>query len=212
MPAFSISPASASTPPTSAGFPNYMQIQAGGEDLGTPTVDTLNFGSGLTATRGTGENANRVTVTGEGGGPQTLMLSASVAGFAGQGFQYVSQNVLVESSDAYWNAEEGRIYFETSGFYRIIVSVQVAALSGAWQESSMLAVSRSSGGQARYSRAESDGYLLQFPLTNEAVFYVGREIGASEGIIFDVNQFEGQQEFVGDLTIEVQRIGDYVPT
>lgn len=59
--AFGISPAS--TPPvTSEGFPQYLQFQNDGTDLGAPDVDTVNFRQGLTATRGTGENANTLTL------------------------------------------------------------------------------------------------------------------------------------------------------
>lgn len=41
-----------------------MQIQYEGEDVGEPDATTINFvGSGFTVTRGTGEEANTVTVS-----------------------------------------------------------------------------------------------------------------------------------------------------
>lgn len=213
MPAFSIAPAQGFARPPGQGFPNYMQIQNQGVNLGLPNVDTLNFGSGLTATRGTGENANTVTVTGEGGGPQTLLVNAEIEGFAGSGVSYSMQTVLVESADTEWDPTIHQINFITSGFYRIIVSVQVAPLSGSWQESTLMSLSLYSGGASRYARSPADGYLSQFPLTIDTVFYVGKEVNSFEGILIEVSQFGGgSQQFVGALTIEVQRIGDYVPT
>jgi len=65
---FGISPAGNFPPPASTDFPQFIQFQNGGEDLGGPDADTLNFSTGLTATRGTGESSNVVTVTAEGGG------------------------------------------------------------------------------------------------------------------------------------------------
>lgn len=60
--AFGISPSSPTPPVTSEGFPRYIQFQNDGTDLGEPDVSTVNFQDGLIATRGAGENANRVTV------------------------------------------------------------------------------------------------------------------------------------------------------
>lgn len=62
---FGITPAAGFPPQASDEFPNYIQFQNQGTDLGLPNVDTVNFGRNLIATRGTGENANVVTVTGE---------------------------------------------------------------------------------------------------------------------------------------------------
>ena len=59
---FGITPATGFPPQASGEFPNYIQIQDQGTDLGLPNVDTVNFGRNLTASRGTGENANAVTV------------------------------------------------------------------------------------------------------------------------------------------------------
>jgi len=65
MTAFSVTPLTDVPPPAAQEFPNFIQMQAAGTDLGGPDADTLNFGAGLTATRGTGENSNVVSVTGE---------------------------------------------------------------------------------------------------------------------------------------------------
>jgi hypothetical protein len=68
MATFGITPVSGFPLPQSEDFPQFIQFQENGEDLGAPDADTLNFANGVTATRGTGENANVVTVTAEGGG------------------------------------------------------------------------------------------------------------------------------------------------
>lgn len=59
---FGITPATGFPPQASDEFPNYIQFQNQGSDLGLPNVDTVNFGRNLVASRGTGENANVVTV------------------------------------------------------------------------------------------------------------------------------------------------------
>lgn len=60
--AFSITPVSGDVPaPESQAFPNFIQFQANGTDLGEPDADTLNILGGR-ATRGVGENANVITL------------------------------------------------------------------------------------------------------------------------------------------------------
>jgi len=50
------------------GFPNFIQFQQDGANLGLPDADTVNFtGTGVTVTRGTGEQENVVTVDVTGG-------------------------------------------------------------------------------------------------------------------------------------------------
>jgi len=48
------------------GFPNFIQFQADGTDLGDADADTVNFRRGLSATRGTGESSGVVTVDAAG--------------------------------------------------------------------------------------------------------------------------------------------------
>lgn len=61
--AFGLTPAGSGFPPQAPdSFPNYIQFQSDGTDLGLPNTDTVNFRRNLTATRGAGENANVVTV------------------------------------------------------------------------------------------------------------------------------------------------------
>jgi len=63
MTGFSVTPVGAFPPAEDEGFPQFIQWQALGVDLGGPDADTVDFEGGLTATRGTGENANVVTVS-----------------------------------------------------------------------------------------------------------------------------------------------------
>lgn len=68
MATFAITPATGYPIPPSEDFPQFIQMQADGTNLGGPDVDTLNFSTNLVATRGTGENSATVTVTATGGG------------------------------------------------------------------------------------------------------------------------------------------------
>lgn len=62
MAAFSIAPVGGAPPATDTGWPRFIQFQSAGVDLGGPDADTVDFATGLSATRGTGENENVVTV------------------------------------------------------------------------------------------------------------------------------------------------------
>lgn len=62
MASFSITPVTDFPAPDADAFPNYIQFQADGVDLGAADVDTVNFVGNLRATRGTGESTNVVTV------------------------------------------------------------------------------------------------------------------------------------------------------
>jgi len=45
-------------------MPQYIQFRFNGVDLGGPDADTVDFvGSGFNVTRGTGANANKITVS-----------------------------------------------------------------------------------------------------------------------------------------------------
>lgn len=64
MPGFSISPAAPFPPQTGEPFPVGIQWQNDGENLGDRTVDTINIRTRLSASRGSGETANVVTIDG----------------------------------------------------------------------------------------------------------------------------------------------------
>lgn len=70
---FSVTPAQGFAPPTDEGFPQFIQWQDEGTNLGGPDADTVNFtGTGVTVTRGTGENENKITVDIDNGGAPAL--------------------------------------------------------------------------------------------------------------------------------------------
>lgn len=61
--AFAITPVSGFPPEEAAEFPQFIQWQWDGADLGLPNVQIINFvGDGIEVTRGTGENSNVITV------------------------------------------------------------------------------------------------------------------------------------------------------
>lgn len=69
MSSFSITPITNIPPPAAQEFPTFLQWQADGTDLGLSDADTVNVTGGLFATRGTGENSNVITLSGEGTPP-----------------------------------------------------------------------------------------------------------------------------------------------
>lgn len=62
MPGFSLTPLGTFPPPTPDDFPVGIQWQDDGTNLGDRTVDTVNLRHGLTASRGTAETANVLTI------------------------------------------------------------------------------------------------------------------------------------------------------
>lgn len=63
MPGFSVTPVGPFPTATDDGFPQFLQWQDEGENLGGPDAETINFvGDGVSATRGTGETEKVVTV------------------------------------------------------------------------------------------------------------------------------------------------------
>jgi hypothetical protein len=66
MATFGITPVTGYPIPPSDDFPQFIQFQQDGTNLGGPDADTVNITGGLTARRGTGENANVITIEGDG--------------------------------------------------------------------------------------------------------------------------------------------------
>ncbi len=93
MATFSITPVTDFPAPDADAFPNYIQFQADGVDLGLPDVDTVNF-TGGSPTRGTGESSNVLTVPlgggGAGNGPLWLRVTGTHVGNDVQSSQLTS--------------------------------------------------------------------------------------------------------------------------
>lgn len=107
MATFGITPVTGYPLPPSDDFPQFIQFQNSGADLGAPDADTLNFATGATATRGTGENANVITVAVEStaGGTVTSVALEAPAEFAVAGSPITVDGTLVLSK-ATQNANE----------------------------------------------------------------------------------------------------------
>lgn len=140
MPAFALTPVAGFPPPTPAEFPDFIQFQNEGANLGGSDADTVDFvGAGVTATRGTGANANKVTVTipGGGGGGSAPVLAVSLQGAAdgpiGDGlageiyFDNWNGTVRQTSADASWSEANNRIEFARTGLYEVVVTTEIDA-------------------------------------------------------------------------------------
>lgn len=129
MSAFGITPVTNMPAQTAGEFPQYLQFQADGENLGGRDADTLNFGSGLTATRGVGVNANKVTLTAAGGGSASELLVSGISTnstFDGSvPTEYFGSQVLNPSADVSWDETTATLTFARAGLYAITVMVRI---------------------------------------------------------------------------------------
>jgi hypothetical protein len=136
MPAFAITALGGFPPPTSEDFPQFIQWQSAGTNLGLPDVDTINVSTGMTATRGTGENANTVTLTASGGGGSAQVLlqqmtATSLTPMDGTNALTWTVNYnYVESTDATWDADTSTLTLVEPGTYEIKISARMVYQSG----------------------------------------------------------------------------------
>lgn len=144
--AFGLTPAGAGFPPQAPDeFPNFIQFQQDGVDLGLPNVDTVDFTGSVSATRGTGENANKLTVSvganpsggGAGGAQEELAVAlagATSGAFNGVSFSDWTGTVLHTSADATWNGTDKVIDLAQSGLYEVTIQGNVAPGSNVWPD------------------------------------------------------------------------------
>lgn len=130
--AFGLTPAGAGFPPQAPdAFPNYIQFQYEGTDLGGPTVDTVDFQGSVFVSRGDGENANKVTVV-VGGSPSAPAAAALdilafklVGSGSGNGITTWAQTVLRADSDVgSYNAATNELTFAAEGVYQVTVATR----------------------------------------------------------------------------------------
>lgn len=131
--AFGLTPAGAGFPPQAPdAFPNYIQFQYEGTDLGGPTVDTVDFQGSVFVSRGDGENANKVTVV-VGDNPSTPTPATSLQTMAfknagsggGAGINAWSATSLVaDSTVAAYVDSSNLLTFASAGVYQVIVATQ----------------------------------------------------------------------------------------
>jgi len=125
---FSIIPQTDIPPPNAEAFPNFMQLQDQGTDLGLPDADTINFSNGLQATRGTGENSNVVTVVAEGAagasvGVIDLTSDVEDGFFDDSPFPSVWTAEVLVANDAWsFDGDTTTLTFADTGVYRVIAT------------------------------------------------------------------------------------------
>lgn len=132
---FGMTPATNWPVPTPDDFPTFIQFQSAGVDLGGPDADTVNFSTGLTATRGEGESANIITVvSSEGGGGATAVFSlegASVGSFNAAKFGDWSPATVVLANDiATWDDAGKALKIAAAGTYAVKVECKVSSTVG----------------------------------------------------------------------------------
>lgn len=127
-----VTPGGAEFTPTDV--PTFMQIQANGVNLGEPTVSTLNFAAGLTATRGTGGSANKVDVSaagGGGGGAAVAVFSiagASTSTFSSAKFgDWSPATVVLANAIATWDDANKAMDIAAAGVYAVKMECKVKA-------------------------------------------------------------------------------------
>jgi hypothetical protein len=143
--AFELTPAASVPSKSRDGFPDYLQLQSNGTNLGGRDVDTINFGTGVTATRGTGATANVATVTAvasPGGGAQKLYLYLDGppgddpdVKFNRDIFTDWVAELLVSSEQAEWNPTTKSIDILVPGYYEFRVRARIEAdpqVTGDW--------------------------------------------------------------------------------
>ncbi len=132
MPSFTITPVSVESA-VGTDFPNFIQFQQDGTDLGLPDADTVNFSTGLTATRGTGESANVLTLVGGASPALVVQLFANTQGvFDGTYFSDWTGAPATASTDASWSDTEKGVVFANAGVYKFQIMGQVDLGGAEW--------------------------------------------------------------------------------
>jgi hypothetical protein len=116
--------------PTPDGFPNFIQFQEDGVNLGGPDADTLNFTGNVSVTRGEGENANVVTVdvpassSGATSGSSVLAVwleTEDTATFNRDAFTAWNGTTVVAGTDAEWDNTAKAVSILVPGVYKFEV-------------------------------------------------------------------------------------------
>ena len=161
MPNFSISPVGPFPDPSSSQFPDYIQFQQDGTNLGDATVDTINFTDNITATRGVGENANVLTVSATGGGAAAIPWVGSFVDDTGtflfDGVEHSAWTVtqasgLAASTD--FNLTGNTLTVTQNGVYEVSVIASFLPQAGLWPSSP-------TAWAVLLANAEGPGYAVQ---------------------------------------------------
>lgn len=133
---FGMTPATGWPVPTPDDFPEFIQFQADGTNLGGPDADTVNFSTGLTATRGEGENANVVTVTASGGSGGAATAVFSIAGATTGTFNsarfsdWSPATPVLANAIATWDDIGQALNLAAAGTYAVKMECKVSSTSG----------------------------------------------------------------------------------
>ncbi|MEY5144995.1 MAG: hypothetical protein RL745_362 [Actinomycetota bacterium] len=138
--AFGLTPAGSGFPPQAAdAFPNYIQFQYEGVDLGLPDIDTVDFQGSVFVSRGDGENSNKVTVvvgsnpsTPTPSGAQPLMAFRNSGSGGGNGINaWTAVSLVADATVAQYTDSTNRLVFASPGVYKVTIATRatVDALS-----------------------------------------------------------------------------------
>ena len=135
MPAFAITAVGGFPPPTAEEFPQFLQWQDNGTDLGLPNVDTVNIvGDSASATRGTGANANTVTITVGAAGLFLLSSQTQQVSMNGTNLEWTVNDAFLESPDATWEPSTSQLLLVEPGTYEIVMNGRFAMNDPGFQE------------------------------------------------------------------------------
>lgn len=214
------------TPPAGKSFPDFLQFQKDGQNLGGPDVTTVNFtGAGVQATRGTGENAGVLTVQVAGGsGPAPAPGGAPYARFRlssfnptemdGSEFSSWIATIDYPSDDVVWSSDAGSAVVTRDGLYRVDVRILVTSY-GEWPAAAMRY-----GAQFTGHVTETRYYIQSADLSDDPVppalgwsetAYLDLSIGGNEYIPFSVSVYaEGStgSTYVPLVDMVVTRVAD----
>ncbi len=225
MSAFSITPATDVPPPDAGEFPDFIQFQDQGVDLGLADADTLNFSTGLTATRGVGENSNVVTVVGLAPPPGVLVLTSNPDP---SGPIMAFDNVVatdiwaagaarVPSADWEWNGFDEVLTFIRAGYYQIVATSYIEADAGVWPAGSTTYGSQigdpnangSIGSQARFrDDGNPEDTSIRMTWTDQHVVNIetdGEEMAVG---LFASAQSTGDGVLFAGMTAVITRLSD----
>lgn len=226
MPAFSITPLTDIPPPAAESFPNFISFENQGEALGLPDADTLNFAEGLTATRGTGENSNVVTVTAEDGASGSIGAMIMIAPddplieerMLFDGTPYMTEwsvNMLVPSADWEWviDLDNNHLHIINGGVYSVTMTcfLDTANYGAEWPDGNStygsIVSDTSTSAQARTHTAgdlEDDRAVMRwtdqhlFTADDDSTFFLGVY---AKGDVTDTPVWPG-------IRVVIARLGD----
>ena len=215
MPAFSVSPITDIPAPQAESFPNFIQFQASGENLGGADADTLNFSTGLTATRGVGENSDVVTLTAVGGASYGVIRLIRPPDPPPGLFDQVpfaadwQPTTLVENAG--WSFADGALTFAQTGIYRILATCSIQANGNVWPVGVTYYGSIIGSGQSFNSRFYTDYELVlnaSVEWTDQHVLTIDTELTAVDCRLYAYATATDYAVAATSMMLVIERLGD----